>query len=164
MITKIPQVANAQRQQQSGLLKVGNVKISNLDSSLLEQVLSYVQALGSHHDDIVHYQMLYLVDKNAKGQIVKLPRTVIITQSLILLCHENLMSSAVELKILDSYSLKDIQQIYAEENALYVSVVFKRTKMLAKKKKWRLCTEGRNPSNKFVEECKRACADVGNDV
>lgn len=191
MVTRIPQVANVQRASHS-LLKLPNVKIENKDGPLLEQVMRYVNSLGMMQDDISHYQMVYQVfplsrekekaggggagagsdsysaatgalGAGGMGAIRKLPRTVIITQTLILLCKENLCSNSVDLQVLDSYPLKEIQQIYAEENALFITVVFKRSSVLAKRKRWRFCTDARNPSSRLLEECKRACAEVGND-
>lgn len=160
MITRIPQVANVQRASHS-LLKLTNVKIENKDGQLLEQVMAHIHSLGTSQDDIVHYQLVYQVFK--ERPTVRLPRTVIITQSSIILCKENLLSNNVELSIIDSYNLKDIQQIFAEENALFLTVIFKRTTMLARRRKWRFCTDARNPSSKLLEECKRACLEIGND-
>eukprot|EP01039_Chlorochromonas_danica_P008175 gene8177-9018_t len=160
MITKIPQVANLQRASHS-LLKLTNVKIENNDAQLLEQTLKYIHSLGTARDDIMHYQMVYQVFK--ERPTVRLPRTVIITQSSIMLCRENLQSNRVELAVIDSYQLKDIHQIFAEENALFVTVLFRRTNMLARKRKWRFCTEARNLTTKLIEECKSACLEIGND-
>ncbi len=160
MITRIRQVANVQRASHA-LLTLSNVKIENKDSELLEQVMQHVSSLGTSHDDIVHYQLVYQL---LKGKGDKVPRTVIITQSSIILCYENLFSTNVELTIIDSHHLKDIQEIYAEENALYTTVVFKRTNMLARRQKWCFCTDARNPSSRLLEECRRACIEIGNDA
>lgn len=158
IITRLPQIANAIR---SNLKPVSlpNVKIENKDAQLLEHVMKYISSLGTDHD-IVHYQMAYQVWRNRPG--IKVPRTVILTQSLILLCSEELNSVDIGLKVLDSAGLKDVFKIYAEDNPLYVTLVFKPSSVFSSKRKWRLCTDSRNTVSRLLEECRRACTEKGN--
>lgn len=158
IITRLPQIANAIR----GNLKpvpLANVKIENKDAQLLEHVMKYISNMGTDND-IVHYQMVYQVWRTRPG--VRIPRTVILTQSLILLCSEELHSVNIGLKVLDSASLKDVFKIYPEDNPLYMTIVFKPSSVFSSRRKWRLCTDSRNTVSRLLEESRRACAEKGN--
>lgn len=158
IITRLPQIANAIRSNLKPVV-LPNVKIDNKDAQLLEHVMKYISSLGSDHD-IVHYQMVYQVWRTRPG--VKIPRTIILTQSLILLCSEELHTVDIGLKVLDSAGLKDVFKIYPEDNPLFVTVVFKPSSVFSSKRKWRLCTDSRATVTRLLEECRRACVEKGN--
>lgn len=158
IITRIPQVANVQRNAMKPK-PLSNVRIENKDGQLLEQVTKFIASSADH--DIVHYQMVYQINSKRPGW--KAPRSIVVTQTLLLLCSEDLTSVGVKLTVLDTSSLKDVSKIYFEENPLFVTFVFKRTKVLSVKRKWRVFCDARSPSAKLLEECKRACMQVGNN-
>lgn len=156
IITKIPQLANVQRQAKG----LTNVRIENKDSELLEQALKYISRYTTN-SDIVYYQMVYRYWQKKPG--LRTPRSIILTQSMILLASEQLTSIKVELIILESYLLKDIYKIFYEDNnPLQLVIQFKKSNVLLSKKKWRIYIESHNAAIKLMEECRRACLDVGN--
>ncbi len=159
IITRVPQLANAVRSIAKPVPRP-NVRITNKDAQLIECVMTHVHNLGSDHD-IVHYQMGYLVlhSKNLAG---KVPRTVILTQSLILLCSEDFSSIDVKLSVLDSASLKDVSKVYAKDNPLFVTFVFKSGSIFASKRKWLICLQSYTSAARLIEETKRACTEFGN--
>lgn len=158
IITRLPQIANAIRSNLKPI-PLFNVKIENKDAQLLEHVMKYISTMGTDND-IVHYQMVYQVWRTRPG--VRIPRTIILTQSLILLCSEELHSVDIGLKVLDSASLKDVFKIYPEDNPLYMTVVFKPSSVFSSRRKWRLCTDSRSTVQRLLEESRRACAEKGN--
>ena len=158
IITNIPKAANARRSElKSSALRM--VKIENLDLQLIEKVTQYVLNLGLDHD-ILHYQMAFQVWR--KQPHLKAARSIVLTQSLVLLCRENLSIGQVELEVLDKANLTEIYKIFSEDNPLYVTFVIKPSKILSKTRKWRLCTDSRATTAKLQEECRRACAECGN--
>lgn len=159
IITRLPQIANAIRSNLKPC-SLPNVKIDNKDAQLLEHVMRFTaKNQGSDHD-IVHYQMVYQVWRTRPG--VRIPRTVVLTHSMILLCSEELHTADIGLKVLDSSSLKDVHRVTAEDNPLYATLVFKPSNMFSSKRKWRLCTDSRNTVSRLMEECRRACMEKGN--
>lgn len=159
LITRIPQVANQIRNNHQPN-PLTNVKIENKDSQLIEQVTRYIQAQGDH--DIVFYQMCF--QTRSKAPTVLLPRSIILTQSLILLCYEDLWSTEVHLNVLECWKLKDIHKIAVDDNnPMQLVLTFaKRTNVIGNRKKWRITTDSRNASTKLLEELRRACNDLGN--
>lgn len=159
VITRVPQIANQIRNHHQPT-PLTNVKIENKDSQLIEQVMRYIQAQGDH--DVVYYQMCF--QTRSKAPNVFLPRSLILTQSLILLCYEELTSSEVQLNVLECWKLKDIHKIAVDEsNQMQVILTFaKRTNVIGNRKKWRISTDSRNASSKLLEELRRACNDMGN--
>jgi hypothetical protein len=159
VITRLPQVANQIRNSYQPY-PLTNVKIENKDSQLVEQVMRYIQVQGIH--DVVYYQMCF--QTRSKAPTVFLPRSLILTQSLILLCYEDLASSDVQLAVLECWKLKDIHKISVDEsNNLQLIVTFAmRTNVFGNRKKWRLLTDSRNASNKMLEELRRARNNLGN--
>ena len=157
IITRIPQVANVQRNAMKPK-PLSNVRIENKDGQLLEQVTKFLGSVADH--DIIHYQMVYQINSKRPGW--KAPRSIILTQSMLLLCTEDLTSVGVKLTVIDNSALKDVSKIYFEENPLFVTFVFKRTNVLSVKRKWRVFCDARGPSTKLLEECKRACNEIGN--
>lgn len=154
--TRIPQIANIQRNNNKNA-PLPNVKIENKDGQLLEQIMKF-----TGDSDISFYQLLYQTWRKKPG--LKIPRSIILTKSLILLCSEDLSSIEVKLTILDQYGLKDIAKISHDEtnNTLNIVIVFKRRNVVSSKKKWRLYTDSRNISSRIMDELKRACHEVGN--
>lgn len=159
LITRIPQVANQIRNNHQPM-PLTNVKIENKDSQLIEQVTRYIQAQGDH--DIVFYQMCF--QTRSKAPTVLLPRSIILTQSLILLSYEDLLSTEVQLNVLECWKLKDIHKIAVDDNnPMQLVLTFaKRTNVIGNRKKWRITTDSRNASSKLLEELRRACNDLGN--
>jgi hypothetical protein len=154
--TRIPQVANLQRNSLKPV-SLPNVKIENKDGQLLEAIMKL-----TGDSDISFYQLLYQTWRLKPG--LKIPRSIIITKSSILLCLEDLTSIDVKLTVLDKYQLKDIAKIIHEDNnTLHIVIIFKRMNYLSSKKKWRLYTDSRNISTRVMEELKRACNEVGNN-
>jgi hypothetical protein len=154
--TRIPQVANLQRNSLKPV-SLPNVKIENKDGQLLEAIMKL-----TGDSDISFYQLLYQTWRLKPG--LKIPRSIIITKSSILLCLEDLTSIDVKLTMLDKYQLKDIAKIIHEDNnTLHIVIIFKRMNYLSSKKKWRLYTDSRNISTRVMEELKRACNEVGNN-
>jgi hypothetical protein len=159
--TRIPQIANIQRNSMKPQ-PLNNVKIENKDSQLLEQILKFTNG----DQDISYYQLLYQTWRKKPG--MKLPRSIILTKSLILLCSEDLYSIDVKLNILDSYQLKDIAKISHGEDTTntnsqnHIVLIFKRMNVLSTKKKWRLYSDSRTISQRVIDELKRACEEVGN--
>ena len=160
LITRINKAANLQRNSFIPI-PLSNVHIDNKDFQLVEKVMQCTLTLGGDHD-IVHYQMAYQVWRKRPG--VKLPRTIILTQSLLILCSEELNSIDINLDIIDTSSLNEVQKIYMDDNPLYVTFILKSNNLFAKTRKWRMCTDSRAMSTKLQEECRRACADMGNPV
>lgn len=160
LITRINKAANLQR---SAFLPIplSNVQIGNKDFQLVEKVMHCTLSLGGDHD-IVHYQMAYQVWRKRPG--VKLPRTIILTQTLLILCSEELNKPDIHLEVIDTASLSDVQKIYMDDNPLYVTFVLKSSALFAKTRKWRMCTDSRATSTRLQEECRRACAEQGNPV
>jgi hypothetical protein len=158
IITKVPQQANSVRNALKPTPRP-NVKIENKDAQLIDRVMTQVNNLGSDHD-IVHYQLGYqLVGKHHS---VRVSRTVILTQSLALLCCEDLSSMDVKLKILDSAALKDVSRAYVKDNPLLVTFKFKGSLIFSGNRTWRMCLESNTAASKLLDETRRACADVGN--
>lgn len=158
IITRIPQVANQQRNHHLPN-PLTNVKIENKDSQLIEQVMHNIRAQGDM--DIVFYQMLFQTKSKQPGMLF--PRSIVLTQSLIILCVEDLYSVDIQLTVLEYWKLKDIHKVQAEDNnMMQVTIHFKRTNVIGNRKKWRLCTDSRNASTKLMEECRRACIEQGN--
>lgn len=85
------------------------------------------------------------------------------TDSLILLCYEDLRQLPVQLKILDTVKPKEVQSIRCEDVAdpLFVTLVIKPSKVLRAIRKWRLKVDNVVILNKFMEEIKRVCAKFG---
>lgn len=160
LITRINKAANLQR---SAFLPIplSNVQIDNKDFQLVEKVMHCTLTLGGDHD-IVHYQMAYQVWRKRPG--VKLPRTIILTQTLLILCSEELNRPDIHLDVIDTAGLNDVQKIYMDDNPLYVTFVLKSNALFAKTRKWRMCTDSRATSTRLQEECRRACAEQGNPV
>jgi hypothetical protein len=90
IITRIPQLANSARCLEDR--RLGNVKIENKDSQLLDTIMLFTQPLEVD-PDIVYYQMLYQVWRKRPGYIQT--RTIIFTPSLLLLCSEDLAQENV---------------------------------------------------------------------
>lgn len=158
LITRVNKAANLQR----GCfvpIPLPNVQIDNKDFQLVEQVMHCTLSLGGDHD-IVHYQMAYQVWRKRPG--VKLPRTIILTQSLLMLCSEGLNQPDIHLDVIDTAALTEVQKIYMDDNPLYVTFVLKSSALFAKTRKWRMCTDSRATSTRLQEECRRACAEKGN--
>jgi len=160
LITRVPKAANVQRGAFHPI-PLPNVKIDNKDFQLVERVMQFTLSLGGDHD-IVHYQMCYQTWRKKPG--VKVPRTVILTQSLLILSTEELHRPDIQLEVLDTAALGEVQKIFMDENPLYVTFVFKSSALFGKTRKWRLCTDSRATSTRLQEECRRACSEKGNDV
>jgi len=75
-----------------------NVRITNRDSELLNKV-----------SDISQYQMAFQVWRKHPG--VAVPRTLIFTPTTFLLCDEDLTCNNVQLTVLDSASVKDVNKV-----------------------------------------------------
>jgi hypothetical protein len=163
IITKIPQISNAARALLAGEKAFRNVRISNRDDELMNQVIESIKVkLGSSYDaDIVHYQMLYQTWRKHPG--VQLPRTVILTPSLLLLIEEDLRCKDVRISLIDHAAARDVSKIILEENPCMITIVFKASsKMFAVQRKWRLVTAYPNAVTRLQEECRRLCAAHGN--
>ena len=158
LITRINKAANLQRSSFVPI-PLSNVQIDNKDFQLVERVMHATLSLGGDHD-IVHYQMSYQVWRKRPG--VRVPRTIILTQSLLMLCSEELNKKDIHLDVIDTAALEDVQKIYMDDNPLYVTFVLKSNTLFAKTRKWRMCTDSRATSTRLQEECRRACADKGN--
>lgn len=160
IISNIPKSANTRRAELHSSL-VRNVAIENKDQQLVENILAYTSSLGSDHD-IVHYQMAYQTWRTRPG--VKVPRTVVLTQSMALLCAEQLDSTEVQLEIVDTADLMDVYKILSEDNPMYVTFIIKpaRKMLMGSKRKWRLCTDSRTASARLQDICRRTCAEKGN--
>jgi hypothetical protein len=160
LITRINKAANAVRSAFHPI-PLTNVQIDNNDFQLVEKVMQCTLALGGDHD-IVHYQMAYQVWRKRPG--VKLARTVILTQSLLILCTEQLDRPDIQLDVIDTCKLQEVQKIYLDDNPLYVTFVLKSGALFGTTRKWRMCTDSRATSTRLQEECRRACAEQGNPV
>jgi hypothetical protein len=158
LITRVNKAANLQRSSFVPI-PLPNVNIDNKDFQLVEQVMHLTLSLGGDHD-ILHYQMAYQVWRKRPG--VKLPRTIILTQSLLILCSEELSRPDIQLDVIDTAALSEVQKIYMDDNPLYVTFVLKSSALFAKTRKWRMCTDSRATSTRLQEECRRACAEKGN--
>jgi hypothetical protein len=157
LITRVPQVANIQRNARRPK-PLSNVRIENKDGQLLEQISKHLGTLSDH--DIVHYQMVHTTNSKRPGW--QAPRSVVLTKSMLFLCREDLSSVDVRLTVLDSSHLKDVRKVFHEDNPLFVTFVFKRTGVLSAQRKWRVFCDARPPAARLLEECKRACHDVLN--
>lgn len=158
LITRINKAANLQRSSFVPI-PLPNVHIDNKDFQLVEQVLHCTMSLGGDHD-ILHYQMAYQVWRKRPG--VKVPRTIILTQSLLMLCSEELNRPDIHLDVIDTAALSEVQKIYMDDNPLYVTFVLKSSALFGKTRKWRMCTDSRATSTRLQEECRRACVEKGN--
>jgi hypothetical protein len=155
IITRVNQLANAVRIALKPSPRP-TVQIENKDGQLIECVTGLLGA----DPDIVHYQMGYqLVGKNHNERV---PRTVILTQTLALLCCEDVSSVEVKLRILDSSALKDVARVYVKDNPLLVTYKLKGSTMFSGKRTWRMCLESNTAASRLLDETRRACADVGN--
>jgi hypothetical protein len=152
-----------------------DVRIVNRDIELAESLASAVSSSdgnngfnfsmrGSGDLDIVYYQMLFQTWRLRPGVLV--PRTVIITDALILLCYEDLRQIPVKISILDSVKPKHVQSIQCDDPAapLFVTLIIRPTKVLSAVRKWRLKVENTTVLTKFMEEVKRACAKHGSKL
>ena len=164
LITRINKAANSQRSAFHPI-PLCNVQIDNKDFQLVEKVMQCTLSLGGDHD-IVHYQMAFQIWRKRPG--VKLPRTIIVTHSLLILCTEELNRPDIHLEVLDYARLSDVQKIFMDDNPLFVTFVLKSGALfglgLAKTRKWRMCTDSRATSTRLQEECRRACAEQGNPL
>ena len=173
IITQIPQLANAARGQLYGNINIinqnilyntnilqKNVKITNKDNEILDIIMNATHKLNAD-SDILYYQMLYQII-NKKYILQVNSRSLIITQSLIFLCNESLMTYNVNLIIIDNYLLKDIYKIKIIENINYIKITFKSSNLFIKRKKWRLRCDNINNAMKLYEECKRLANEQGN--
>lgn len=191
IITRIPQVAN-QRRNNLKPISLRNVIINNNDNELLDGLMRFNN--NNDRDIIYYQMVFYLKKKkkrtiNNQNNLkeiqtdtnntnlststassstlpeYKTTRSILITKFFIFLCYENLYKKKIKLKLIDSSNLKDIEKVFIDENnPMYITIQFKRLNMFGSKRKWRLCTEGRNPCDKLLEEVKRACYEVGNQL
>jgi hypothetical protein len=160
LITRIPQVSN-QRRNNHIPIPLTNVKIENKDSQLIEQVMQYMtnQYAGDH--DIIYYQLIF--QHRSKNMQILLPRSLILTQTIMMLCIENLYAVDIQMQILESYKLKDVHKVIVDDqNPMFVTIIFKKMNVLGNRKKWRISTDSRNASIRLVDECRRVCLDAGN--
>lgn len=161
LITRINKAANAQRSAHVPI-PLSNVQIDNKDFQLVEKVMHLTLSLGGDHD-IVHYQMAYQIWRKRPG--VKVPRTIVLTQTLLILCVEELDKPDIHLEVIDTTSLGNVLKISMDNNPLYITFELKSSNALfAKTRKWRMCTDSRATSTRLQEECRRACAEQGNKV
>jgi hypothetical protein len=72
--------------------------------------VSKLLSTNSIEADILHYQMLFQVNKkeSSSGGNPLLPRTIILTPSVLLLCDEDLCNEEVSVKIIDRVEVKNI--------------------------------------------------------
>eukprot|EP01038_Epipyxis_sp_PR26KG_P004255 gene4255-6034_t len=160
---RVPQTANLLRNKiQPNPLR--NVLIENQDSQLLSSLFksnnNKSNSILTVDQDIIYYQMIFQTWRKRPG--IKLPRTLIITQSAILLCLEELSSVEIELNVLDSAPLHDIHQIVVEDNPSFVTIVFKASRVFSTKRKWRLVGESKTVMLRLYEECRRISIEAGN--
>jgi hypothetical protein len=157
IITRIPQVSNAARCIEDN--RLGNVKIINKSQQFVDAV-SKLLSTNSIEADILHYQMLFQVNKkeSSSGGNPLLPRTIILTPSVLLLCDEDLCNEEVSVKIIDRVEVKNIwrmRQDNIDKDPLYFTITFKSTSLFAKSKKWSLKAESKQAIARLQEECKR---------
>jgi len=72
--------------------------------------VSKLLSTNSIEADILHYQMLFQVNKkeSSSGGNPLLPRTILLTPSVLLLCDEDLCNEEVSVKIIDRVEVKNI--------------------------------------------------------
>jgi hypothetical protein len=160
IVSTLPRLANSARVGKTTI----KVPIENNDAQLLEQLGEILKELKCAHLDVLHYQMLYQfrgTDHPSPDKLV--PRTLIVSQEMLLLCNEDLSSSQVRLTLVDSTPLKSITKIHSEDNPLHLTVFFRsNATMFGRPRKWRLSFDSRSVAAKTRDECRRACAEVGN--
>ena len=137
------------------------VLIENTDAQLLDGVTEILRGLKSTLFDVTHYQMVFQYKK--KHASILYPRSLVVSQDFILLCDEDLTSCDAKISLVDSNRLKNIFQVRTEENPLHLTIMFKSKAVFGPGKKWRLIFETRTAATRTREECKRACAEIGNN-
>lgn len=136
------------------------VLIENTDAQLLDGVTDILRGLKSTLFDVVHYQMVFQYKKKQPSMLF--PRTLIVSQELILLCDEDLTSVVAKVSLTDYNRLKNIFQVKVEENSLHLTILFKSKAFVGPGQKWRLIFESRSAAARTRDDCNRACADIGN--
>jgi hypothetical protein len=160
IITTIPPLANSIRSVADNSSR--KVLIENTDAQLLDGITEILTTLKSSLVDVSHYQMLFQYKK--KQPNILFPRTLVISQEMILLCDEDLTGNTVKISLLDSNRLKNIFQVRTEENPLHLTILFKSKAFVGPGKKWRLIFETKSAAARTKEECKRACQEIGNNI
>lgn len=164
LITRLPQAANAIRNSMQPEA-LPNARIENKDGQLVEAALTILHGLNDKHHDIVHYQLLFQLQRKEKRLYA---RSLLATQSRLLLCQEALRQVDVKVALLETVRLKDVTKISLEENDLgqgegqvMVELQFRRAGGLlamgmSTKGKWRLLAEGgRAAAMRLLDELRR---------
>ena len=105
---------------------------------------------------------------NSKPKINKIiiaPRSIIITQTYILLCSEKLYGD-VDLVVIENCKLKDINKIQIDQyDDKYIVIRKKSNKLFSSKTiRWKLFTDSNCLSLKLLEEIRKQCISIGNHV
>lgn len=160
IISTLPPLANSIRLVADNSQR--KVLIENTDAQLLDGITDILRSFQSNLVDVLHYQMLHQYRK--KEPNILFPRSLVISQEMILLCDEDLTLSHVKVSCADSNRLKNILHLRFEDNPLHLTILFKSKAVFGPGKKWRLIFESRSAAMRTRDECKRACAEVGNTI
>ncbi len=149
------------------------VVILNTEAQLLDAVQRYFNVLRNQlsqtpaglgelpyiedDNEVLYYQMLYFVPDTTSTTSIMVPRSVILTSSVILLCDEDLELNICSFNVVDYIFYKDVAVIKAEDNLNTLSLLMKQQKMFGPKKKWVLYAPLRTMMEKFAMECRRTC-------
>ena len=158
IITTIPPLANSVRAVVDKSLK--KVLIENKDAQLLDGVMDILRSFKNTQLDVLHYQMCFQYRRNKADKMI--PRSIILSQEMLLLCDEDLTTPSVQLKLVDSIKLKGISRVKIEDNPHCMTIYFKSNVVTSRK--WRLFFETRTAASRTRDECKRACSEVGNNI
>ncbi len=151
----MPPLANSVRLVVDKSLK--KVRIENTDAQLLDGVTGILRSLKNEQLDVLHYQMVFQFKRKQPDKMI--PRSLILSQETLLLCDEDLASTTVRVKLVDSIKLKKISKLKIEDNPLCLTIHFKPNAVTSRK--WRLCFENRAAVIKARDEFKRACNELG---
>jgi hypothetical protein len=158
LITTLPTVANQLRQER----ELPKVFRDNYDSQFLDQVTKLIRVeLQCENDetDVVYSQLVYQLWAHRPGVLV--PRTLIITPMLLLLCHEEMTSINVSLRLIDSVRLTNISRVRPETDPLKVTIVMKPEGALSfKKRKWKLMADSPSMIMKIRDEVRKTAQDA----
>jgi hypothetical protein len=117
-------------------------------------------------NDILYYQMVFQLNSKPKiNKIIIAPRSIIITQTYILLCSEKLYGD-VDLVVIENCKLKDINKIQIDQyDDKYIVIRKKSNKLFSSKTiRWKLFTDSNCLSLKLLEEIRKQCISIGNHV
>jgi hypothetical protein len=156
LITTLPTVANLLRQERN----LPKVFRDNSDSQFLDEVTRLIRTdTSTAETDIVYSQMIYQLWTNRPGVLV--PRTLIITPMMLLLCHEDITTIRVRLRLIDSVRLTNISRVKSESDPLKLTIIMKpEGAMSFTKRKWRLMADSANMIMKVRDEIRKTCQDA----